>query len=368
MPKKDFSTHSLEVLTTEQALADVAAFVSFFRTEYNLTAENKIVTFGGSYPGMMAAWSRLFYPELIHASIASSAPVEAQLDYTGYLNTVAASMANTGVGGSPMCAEILKSGYAEVGEMLLDPSSQATLEADFNVCPGSLENKDNWVVFTETLGGLLPVQENDPACTTPVCNIDAVCKVATQELAHDSTPYAAIVQIYNQAGGAGGTCLNVSNAAQNAMLADPNPPRGSGQALDRAWTYLCCTMYAFWQTCEPNSQCLSVSTPFVNNIASYQQGCTAAYGISPQATAAAVKKTNAWSGGATNPKGSRVLWANGGIDPWHVLSVLSPVNGMPTVFDPLSSHHFWTHVPLSTDAPGIVKIRAQIAQQLEQWL
>jgi hypothetical protein len=42
--------------------------------ERNLTANNKWVSFGGSYPGMQAGWLRLKYPNLIHAAVASSAP------------------------------------------------------------------------------------------------------------------------------------------------------------------------------------------------------------------------------------------------------------------------------------------------------
>jgi serine protease 16 len=52
---------------------------------YGLTEENKWVTWGGSYPGMLAGWARLKYPHLFHAAVASSAPVKAQLDFQGYV-------------------------------------------------------------------------------------------------------------------------------------------------------------------------------------------------------------------------------------------------------------------------------------------
>jgi hypothetical protein len=71
-----------QYLTSQQALADIADFHKFAGTEFGLSAKNKWISWGGSYPGMLAGWSRLKYPELIHAAVASSAPVKAQVRCT----------------------------------------------------------------------------------------------------------------------------------------------------------------------------------------------------------------------------------------------------------------------------------------------
>lgn len=79
VPKNDFSTENLRYLNSEQALEDIAQFHSVITEKFSLTANNKWVTWGGSYPGMMAALSRLRFPNLIHASISSSSPLQAQV-------------------------------------------------------------------------------------------------------------------------------------------------------------------------------------------------------------------------------------------------------------------------------------------------
>ncbi len=48
------SVGNLVYLSSEQALADLASFRQFIADQFNLTDSNKWVSFGGSYPGMVA--------------------------------------------------------------------------------------------------------------------------------------------------------------------------------------------------------------------------------------------------------------------------------------------------------------------------
>ena len=94
VPVPDLTLPNMRVLSSEQALQDLANFVtgnpsarsakhqcvysSGMNEKHNLGG-SKWVTFGGSYPGMMSSFARLKFPHLIHASVASSAPVQAQV-------------------------------------------------------------------------------------------------------------------------------------------------------------------------------------------------------------------------------------------------------------------------------------------------
>lgn len=64
---------------------------------------------------MMASWFRVLYPQLVHASICSSAPVQAKLDMQEYNNIGARAYSLPSVGGSPDCRTAIADGHVEIG-------------------------------------------------------------------------------------------------------------------------------------------------------------------------------------------------------------------------------------------------------------
>ena len=71
----DLSVPNLRLLTPEQALADAASFIAGWPStpQANLSSNVRWVAFGGSYPGSLAAWLRVKYPQATVGAIASSA-------------------------------------------------------------------------------------------------------------------------------------------------------------------------------------------------------------------------------------------------------------------------------------------------------
>eukprot|EP00957_Ditylum_brightwellii_P005997 454247-Ditylum_brightwellii.AAC.1 len=57
-----------------------------------LPESTKWVTFGGSYPGNLAAWARLKFPHLVYAGVSNSAPVQAKVDFYEYNEVVASDL------------------------------------------------------------------------------------------------------------------------------------------------------------------------------------------------------------------------------------------------------------------------------------
>lgn len=61
LPVPDFTTPNMRWLSSHQALADISLFHSHITQQFELGPQNKWVAWGGSYPGMMAAFIRLKY-------------------------------------------------------------------------------------------------------------------------------------------------------------------------------------------------------------------------------------------------------------------------------------------------------------------
>lgn len=79
---RDYSVESLEYHTTDQALEDIAVFITYQKSLEEFK-NSKVVVVGGSYSAMLATWLRVKYPHLVDIAYSSSAPVEAIVDYYG---------------------------------------------------------------------------------------------------------------------------------------------------------------------------------------------------------------------------------------------------------------------------------------------
>ncbi|ETV97723.1 hypothetical protein H310_09096 [Aphanomyces invadans] len=65
---------SLRWLSSEQALADYSVLVKHLKTTLHAEA-SPVISFGGSYAGMLSAWFRMKYPFVVDGAISSSAPL-----------------------------------------------------------------------------------------------------------------------------------------------------------------------------------------------------------------------------------------------------------------------------------------------------
>jgi len=370
-PAPDLTTASLRLLSSRQAVADISTFVDYSAARFRLPEATKWVAFGGSYPGMLAAWAREKLPHAIHAAVASSAPVKAILNFQGYNDVVAASLASPAVGGDALCVGAVRAAFADLGAELTSADGRRALERVFPVCSpdGALEGgplEDPWAqaALATDLAELFPVQTDDPSCnTTAACNIARACTLMRGDSDAAATPLQRLAALAKLQ--LGGGCVGAGGAAAAAELRNTTLEGGGA----RVWLWQTCTEVGFYQTCDPASQCPFMWSPHLNNLSAALTQCAIAFGDDIAAdTPRAVAATNSLYG-AGRPGASRVLYVNGRIDPWSAASVQSSdESGNPVLWVAGASHHFWTHPPQETDAREVVAAREAIYAQVAAWL
>jgi hypothetical protein len=347
----------LVYLSSRQAQADLAHFVS--------TQQPALpwITFGGSYPGVMAAYARLRFPHAVAAAVSHSAPLQATLDFGGYKNHVANVLANADVGGSFACLDVFVQGHADLVTQVQDVDNHKGMAHEFMLCNATqLQTPRNVELFLGDGVSFLGTQENDPSCTAPLCNMAKKCDFVLNYTSQGATPAQALAKLerrskhQNRVG-----CTNLSWEENVAYVADPE--QGFGW---RSWLWQTCTEFGFYQTCEIGSAC-----PFGQSYHPLSQDlelCERAFGVAADDVAKAVQESLDYYGGLDIAT-TRVLSVNGNIDPWSELALLHSENDdLPAFVVNGASHHFWTHAVKDTDSVDVMGARQLIYSTVKKWL
>ncbi|XP_056296942.1 thymus-specific serine protease [Pseudoliparis swirei] len=363
-PTADLSLGSLRFLSSRQALADLAHFLSV-TTERRGLAGRKWVAFGGSYPGSLAAWFRLKYPHLVHAAVATSAPVQATVNFPEYLEVVWRSLASEDV----QCPVVVQVASKALVERLKDPKTYDNVSKDFNLCSKlQIKTEMDSAFFLEMLAGnfMDTVQYNEDnrgfegARGTNI-TIKLLCGVmADASLGDPYARYAAVARLMMDAFSI--SCLNASYQSYLADMTDASwdgPAAGGG----RQWVYQTCTEFGFYQSTDSPNQ------PFTGFPLEYHvKQCSDIFNISVDELVSAVSQTNEFYGGFSLVS-SRIVLPNGSVDPWHALGVtwdLTPE--LPAVFIKGTAHCANMYPASSEDLPQLALARDHIFLLLQRWL
>uniref|UniRef100_UPI00398EDDF2 LOW QUALITY PROTEIN: thymus-specific serine protease n=1 Tax=Pristiophorus japonicus TaxID=55135 RepID=UPI00398EDDF2 len=349
---------NIQFLTSQQALADLATFHAFIEQQYNLTRIHRWVCFGGSYPGSLSAWFRLKFPHLVFAALASSAPVRAELDFTGYNKVVARSLSNPGVGGSLKCREAVAQVFSQL-DQILDTGNTSRLEADFSSCR-TLNESDDCREFASNLADIVmgTVQYNKEMVGMSIASL---CRVMTnQKLGSAYQRLTVVNKNYMQSMGL--QCVDNSHQSTLEKLRSTQVnPQGVGE---RQWYYQTCSEFGYYQTCEDEGCPLSRWLTLRSQVGI----CGGVFGILPGRVQSAIDFTNDYYG-ADRPASSRIIFVNGDIDPWHALSVLKNQSSSEVaIVINGTAHCADLRSPEAQDPPSLRQARKKIDDQIGIWL
>jgi len=113
-------------LTSQQALQDAAYFIEFLTSNLTL-GDSKWIVFGGSYSGSLSVWFRSKYPHLVVGAIASSAPVQAIVDFKDYFGVVSNSLGTK-------CDDSIKEATDQLTKLLTDPFDWKSINENLRLC------------------------------------------------------------------------------------------------------------------------------------------------------------------------------------------------------------------------------------------
>ena len=181
-PTPDLTVKNLKWLSSRQALADLAAFISQQRVEAGLAGA--WVALGGSYPGSLAAWLRLKYPHLVAGAVSSSGPLQAKADFFEYLEVVEAALDTV-----PGCSAVVKSAIKKVEKLTAHRMGWKFLSKHFKLC-SSLDGGNKYDVtnlFESLIGnfeGIVQYNKDNRAfegAEWQNVTIDTVCDIMTDD-------------------------------------------------------------------------------------------------------------------------------------------------------------------------------------------
>ena len=378
-PVEDMSDENLVFLTSAQALADVARFVTYINS-YDpssadessspaldlpaSTASSKWVAFGGSYPGNLATWLKLKYPALVEGVVGSSAPVFAQYDYVQYAGVVGDALAYELIGGSSGCASTVGAATKALNDLVTSTTPYGTSDEIPEVlrpCSPMDNDLDLSTYQAELFGNFQgAVQYNDMGSSPRVTDLCAAMAAASEK--DGATPLdafaAATALFYNESAPFADRCIaaNFQEDYVAPFLADTNFS-GVGCNLtcasSRQWIYQSCNEFGYFQTTVASSDYDAASLPpsqVANPFSSFsaldvtnagEAVCDAAFQLSEKGLTPYTGPKKNDKGplantdyGARHVEGLNITMPNGSMDPWHALSV---VNGTDPFYESGSS-------------------------------
>jgi len=299
---------NLFYLTVDLALQDFRENIRYIRAQYNVPNEAPLITFGGSYPGDLAALLRVVYPNDVDAALASSAPLALDPSQYGFFRVVTESFAMQ----NPTCPDIMRAAFVEIQTLVSSPTMWLDLQLRLHLCDQQHDLHLLYLLVLNAFSTLVMV--NYPYATGDFgpYPMKEACQAAVDTMAMYSDPLqamaSALAVVYNETVKG---CFDI-NASDFLNCADVT---GCGTGTDAlAWDFQSC--HDVWFAMSTNN--VTDMFPAVKfDQMKYNHACTVRWGVSPTPNIQHRFNVSA---------ASNIIFSNGLIDGWEPLGILKSPN------------------------------------------
>jgi dipeptidyl-peptidase-2 len=355
--EESFKLENIGYLSVEQALGDFAVLVKEIRRSYKIA---KVVSFGGSYGGMLTAYFRFKYPNLVDAALAASAPIyliAGESSPFGFYEIVTKDLEMT----NKECPLLVKKALSQV--LQLAEEGTAGLEhitKSFQLCrtltKDKVEHLLGWV--RNSFAQLAMVDYPYPAsflAPLPAYPMKVSCSYLLDNREGDvMRGLAMAVGLFYNGTGGNLTCYDIEK--EFIECADPT---GCGVGPDAmAWDFQACTEM------DMNISTNSVTDMFPPTKYDSTEYCKKTWGV---------QKRPEWFGtsmwGKDIKSTSYIIFSNGVLDPWSYGGVLhSPSESIVAILIEGAAHHLDLRGTNPADPPAVTAAREQEKALIKQWI
>lgn len=359
-----FDLDHVGLLSIEQALADYAVLITSLKEQWGIP-DSPVVTFGGSYGGMLSAWFRIKFPHVVTAALAASAPILVSSGF-GSRPSFFETTTNDFAQANSQCPDIVRKGFSQALALAQQgPSGLKQLSAAFNLCKpltstAEVEHLILWVV--NSFGSMAMTDYPYPTnflAPLPAWPVKAACSILLDAAAEgqylEGLAQAAGL-FYN---GTGGSLPCFDIWTEFIECADQTGC-GTGPA-GSAWDYQVCTEIIYF----PNTNNVTDMFPPRNwtrgDLTNY---CEKTWGVTPRMTWVA---TNFGAGNIL--ASSNIIFSNGLLDPWHGGGFLKSLSdSLVAIVIEDGAHHLDLRGANPADPPSVVAARKQEVELISKWI
>ncbi|XP_034248745.1 lysosomal Pro-X carboxypeptidase [Thrips palmi] len=352
---KSFSDRKhLGYLTAQQALADFVAVIREVRKGQAFPRQSPVVAFGGSYGGMLSAWFRVKYPNVVAGAIAASAPVlmSAGLTPCDAFNHVVTSVYHTA---AAECDGNIKRSWSAIRNITKTDEGKKWFSETFELRKPlkTAEDVNEFVAwlsdaYVDVAMANYPYPANFLG-KMPAYPVKAVCNALSQKLSDEKQLAKAVfngISVYfNYTGAAKALDINGTDA---------------GLGIN-GWDFQACSEMAM-PMCSDGRSDMFESSPWDESI--YSNACFARWGVRP------VFNMTGWEFGGRDFKGiSNIVFSNGLLDPWSAGGVVRNMSdSVVAVLIPEGAHHLDLRAQNPADPPSVRGARRLHRQNIKKWI